>query len=232
MQLGRLFAPQHAGVHHVGLLRGEDLVLALARQFEGDGADAADLGGRVALRVEGLDLAGGVDVAAARLTEIHAAGQLADDHDVEALDDLGLQRGGVDQRVEHLGRAQVGEEVHLLAQAEQAAFRLLAEVGGVPLRAADRAEQNGIGFQRGLHGVVAERHAVLVERGATDQVLGDVEADRALLAHPGNDLADFVHHLGADAVAGQHEQIAIGRHDGQVFRWVWYSDCWSVVRSI
>ena len=224
VQLGRLFAPQHAGVHHVGLLRGEDLVLALAGQFEGDGADAADFRRRVALRVEGLDLAGGVDMAAARLAEVNAAGQFADDHDVEALDDLGLQRGGIDQRVEHLGRAQVGEEVHLLAQAQQAALGLLAEIGGVPLRAADRTEQHGIGLEGGLHGVVAERHAVLVERGATDQVLGDVEADRALLAHPGNDLADFVHHLGADAVAGQHEQIAIGRHDGQVFRWVWNSD--------
>ena len=30
----------------------------------------------------------------------------------------------------------------------------------------------------------------------------DVEADRALLAHPGKDLADLVHHLGADTVAG------------------------------
>ena len=164
-----------------------------------------DLGSGVTLRVEGLDLAGGVGVAAARFAEVNAAGQLADDHDVETLDDLGLQRRSIDQRVEHLGRTQVREEVHLLAQAQQAALGLLGEVGGVPLRAADRTEQHGIGLESSLHGVVAERHAVLVERGATDQVLGDVEADRALLAHPGNDLADFVHHLGADAVARQHE---------------------------
>ena len=90
VKLGRLLAPQHAGVHDVGLLGRQHLVAALARQLEGDGADAADLAYRVALGVECLDLALGVGLAAARLAEIDAAGQLADDHDVETFDDLGL----------------------------------------------------------------------------------------------------------------------------------------------
>ena len=41
---------------------------------------------------------------------------------------------------------------------------------------------------------------MLVESGAADHVFRDVEADRALLAHPGDDLAHFVHDFGADAV--------------------------------
>ena len=80
------------------------------------------------------------------------------------------------------------------------------------------ADEHGVVFERRLHGVVAERHAMLIEGGATDPVFLDVETDRALPAHPDDDLADFVHHFGADAVTGQHQQIAVGRHDGQIFR--------------
>ncbi len=209
MQPARLLAPQHAGVHDVGLLRGHHLVLALARQLEGDGADAADFAGLVALGVERLELAVRQLGAAARLAEIDAARQLADDHDVEALDDLGLERAGIDQRIEHLGRPQVGEQVHLLAESQQPAFGLLVELDIVPFRPADRAEQHGVGFERALHGVVAQRHAVLVEGGAAHHVFLDVEADGALLPHPGDDLAHFVHDFGADAVARQHQQIAV-----------------------
>jgi hypothetical protein len=108
--------------------------------------------------------------------------------------------------------AKVGEEVHLLAQAQETTLGLLGEVGGVPLRPTDRAEQHGIGLERRLHRIVRQWHAMLVEGGAADHVLLDVEADRALLAHPGDDLAHFVHDFGADAVARQHQQIAIGRH--------------------
>src|SRR6266576_193762 len=51
----------------------------------------------------------GVGVAAARLAEIDAAGQLADDHDVEALDDLGLQRT---RSEEHTSELQSRRELH------------------------------------------------------------------------------------------------------------------------
>src|SRR6185436_3921191 len=115
-------------------------------------------------------------------------------------------------RVEHLGRPQVGEQVHLLAQPQQATLWLLVELDVVPLRAADRAEQHGVGLERGLHRGVAERHAVFVEGGAAHHVFLDVETDRALLGHPGDDLAHFIHDFGADAVAWQHQQVAIGSH--------------------
>ena len=54
--------------------------------------DAADLALAVVHRVEALVLAGGVLAAPARLPEIDVAGELADDHEVEPGDHLGLQR--------------------------------------------------------------------------------------------------------------------------------------------
>jgi hypothetical protein len=85
-------------------------------------ADAADFRLAVDHGVEADALA--VFLAhAARLAEVDVAGQLTDDQDVEAGNDLRLQCRGIGQfRVEN-GRAQVGEQVQILADAEQAALR-------------------------------------------------------------------------------------------------------------
>jgi hypothetical protein len=103
-------------------------------------ADAADFRLAVDHGVEADALA--VFLAhAARLAEVDVAGQLADDQDVQAGNDLRLQRRGIGQfRVEN-GRAQVGEQVQILADAEQAALRALFTRQAVPLRPTDRTEQ-------------------------------------------------------------------------------------------
>ena len=66
--------------------------LALAREIEGDGGDALDLVSVVDLRVDRalLSLAEIDDLLG--LAEIDAAGELAHDHDVEAVDQLALER--------------------------------------------------------------------------------------------------------------------------------------------
>ena len=124
------------------------LVAALARQLEGDAGDALDLVRGVDLRVDGALLAVLQRDDLLGLAEIDAAGQLAHDQDVEALDELALQRGGVGERRIADGRAQVGEQAEILAQPQQAG--LGAHVVGdlVPLRAADGAEQHGVGRLR------------------------------------------------------------------------------------
>ena len=98
-------------------------VLPLARQFEGDAGDALDLAGGVGFGVEAALLAVGQRLDAARFAEIDAAGAFADDHQVQAADDVGLQRGGVDQRVQHDRGAQIGEQVEFLAQPQDGQSR-------------------------------------------------------------------------------------------------------------
>ena len=98
MQLRHHLVPEHAGLHDVALLHRGDLVLALARQLEGDAADALDLVGVVDLGVDGALLAVAEIGDGLRLAEIDAAGELAQDDDVEALDQLALERRGVGQR--------------------------------------------------------------------------------------------------------------------------------------
>ncbi len=146
-----LFPPEHARFHDVRLLRRAHPALPLAGELEGDAGDPADLLGRVDLRVDAAAAAVRQRLDAARLAEIDAAGELADDHHVEPADDLRLQRRGIDERIEDHRRPQVGEQRQVLAQAQQAALGLLGERQRVPLRAADGAEQHGIGGERIRH---------------------------------------------------------------------------------
>ena len=96
------------------------LVAALAREIEGDAADALDLVGVVDLGVDAALLAVAEIDDLLGLAEIDAAGQLAHDHDVEALDDLALERRGVGERGIADRRAQIGVEREILAQPQQA----------------------------------------------------------------------------------------------------------------
>jgi hypothetical protein len=70
----------------------EQTCCAGAGQFEGDGGDALDLVGVVDLRVDAALLAVAEIDDFLRLAEIDAAGQFAHDQDVEAFDDVRLQR--------------------------------------------------------------------------------------------------------------------------------------------
>ena len=130
--------PQHAGLHDVALLGRGHLVAALAGEVEGDAGDALDLAGRVDLRVDGALLAVLERHDLLRLAEIDAAGQLAHDHDVEALDDLALQRGGIGERRVADRRAQIGEQAEILAQAQQPGLGALRHRARRPISARRR----------------------------------------------------------------------------------------------
>ena len=110
------------------------------------------------------------------VAEVDAAGQLAHDEQVGAGDPLRAQRARVEQRRARPDRAQVGVQAEALAEAEQALLGARrVGVGRVPLRPADGAEQHGVGVAAGLEHLVGERGAVLVDRGAADQALVELE---------------------------------------------------------
>ena len=212
MELAHLLAPQHAAFHDVGLFHRAHPALALAGQLEGDAGDALDLGRRVDLGVDAAPRAVGQFLDAARVAEVDAASELAHDHDVEALDHLELEGGGLGQGVEDHRRTQVGEQVHFLAEAQEAALGLLLEGQGVPLGAADGAQQDRVRRHGVGHGRIGQGGIVGVEGGAADQVFRDLEGDGAALVHPLDNAAHLGHYLGADAVARQNEQFLVGGH--------------------
>ncbi len=75
-----------------------DQIAALPRQLEGDGSDALDLVGVVNLRIDGALLTVAEIGDGFRFAEIDAACQLAHNHNVEAFDQLALQRRGIGER--------------------------------------------------------------------------------------------------------------------------------------
>ena len=149
---------------------------------------------------------------AARLAEIGAGGELAQDQHVEAGNQLFLEAGRFRQRRQHGGRAQVGEQVHFLAQLQQA--RLRADVAGhvVPFGAADGAQQHRVDVHRLIERVIGQGRARRIDGGAADQVFGHVEGDVTACVHPVDDAANLAHHLGTDAVARQEQQFLVGGH--------------------
>ena len=109
-------------------------------------SDAAHLALAIAHGVIGLALAQLVDGNAARLAEVNVAGQLAHNHDVQAGHHFRLQRGGIGQLRVQNGRPQIGEQVQILADGQQAAFRSQRTLQLVIGRAAHRAQQHRVGF--------------------------------------------------------------------------------------
>src|SRR5690606_39802610 len=102
----------------------------------------------------------------ARLTEINTAGQLAHNEDVEASHHFRLERRSVSQlRIED-GWPQVAEQIEFGAELEQPFLRTDGAIQLVPLRAADGAEQDGIGRARLLQRLVRQRYAGRIDGGA------------------------------------------------------------------
>ena len=121
---------------------------------------------RVDLRVDAAARAVGQRLDAARLAEIDAAGELAHDHDVEAARSPPASRSRRRSAAsKHQRRAQIGEEVHLLAQAQQAALRLHARRAGCPI-SARRPRRTARHRRRAPRASVAsvQRRAVRVDR--------------------------------------------------------------------
>jgi hypothetical protein len=141
------------------------------------------------------------------LPEIDPAGELADDHEVQPLHQLALQAGGVGQRLEADGGAQVGEHPHAGPQAQQPGLRPLVPGRVLPLRSAHRAHQHRLGGPGGGQGLVGERRAQLVEADPPERPLVEGQLRRDLFRHAPH----LRRHFGPDAVAGKQQEVG---HDG------------------
>ena len=147
------------------------------------------------------------------LAEVEAAGELAHDGDVDALDDLGAQGGGPGQRAEDLDRAQVGVEAQLLADAQQALLGAgLGAVGGVPLGAAHGGEQHGVARAGDVEGLGGQGVAGSVDGAAADEGLLEAELGTVLSADGLEHLDALGHDLRADAVALQDADLELLGH--------------------
>src|SRR6202022_3766481 len=111
-----------AGLHDIGLVDLADTAAALSRQLAGDADDALDLGLAVDFGVDAPAAPIGHGLDAAGIAEIDPAGQLAYNHQIETGDEVALEARRVGKRIEHHRRPQIGEQIHFLAQTQDAAL--------------------------------------------------------------------------------------------------------------
>ncbi len=94
---------------------------------------------------------------------------------------------------------------------KQAGLRPRVIGHSIPFRPADRAEDHGVGGLRQRHGGVGDGDLVGIVAGAADEPFLGLERGQPPLIHQGDELLDLGHDLGADAVAGEQQEL-VGRH--------------------
>ena len=202
--------PQAGGLQHVGLVHAGDLFIAHPGQLKGAAANALDLHLGIGHAVGGLDapVRGLIPLP---LAEVHAAGELPDDHQVDALlGGLLLQGAGPGHGGAQGGGTQIGVQPQVLADGQQGGLGPLSGVAGVaPLGTAHRAQQHrvaglalllravGIGLAHGVDGATAHHHVY------------KLKAVAELGAHGLHDLDRLAHHLGADTVAPDQRDLIV-----------------------
>ena len=209
---GDHLAPELRDHKDVGLVHGSQSLLPLHGDVEGGPGHSLHLARGVGHGVHGPGAAVGELLPAPRLAEVEPARQLPDDHDVGALDHLALQGGGVQQHGEALGRSQVGEEVELLAKAQESPLGLLLLRQSVPLGSPDRAEEDGVALLAQPEGGGGERLARGVDGRPSDESGLELEGGAGGPAHHLEHLAGFGRHLLPDAVAPEQRDL-VRRHD-------------------
>ena len=145
----------------------------------------------------------------ARLAEVEAAEELAHEEDVDALGDLGAQRRVVAERGEGEAGAEVRVAAEHLADLQQAGFGALVRREVIELVVADGAEEDGVGVERDVDGLLGQRCAFGSDRDAADESFGEGEVVAAELGDGLEDVDGFAGDFGADAVSGEDGDLEL-----------------------
>ena len=142
--------PELEGFQHVGFVDAGDPFAAFARGLESHMGNALDLRAAVTHGVEGFfglgEVAVGGDAPTAWLAKIDVTGEFADDQDVQPGHQLGFEAGGAHQFRVTNGRAEVGEQAQVLAQAQNGLFGAQVALQVVVFPVTHRTKQDGISF--------------------------------------------------------------------------------------
>ncbi len=145
--------------------------------------------------------------------EVDIAREFANDFEIASGDAVGPEWRNSLQGVAQTDRTKIDVEAEFFSQGEQAAFGAIGERERVPLRPADGAEQNCIGFAAFRESGWRQRRAERVDGGAAEGKFAKFESvtvrGGAILKEMNGGACDFW----ADAVTGQDcDCLANGTH--------------------
>ena len=98
----------------------------------------------------------------------------------------------------------------LLAQPQEARFGAHVVADIVPLRPADRAENDGIGGVRLRHRLLGDGDLMRIVTAAADKPFLGFERGNSRLGEEAKKPLYFGHHLRTDAVAGKEKKLVTG----------------------
>ena len=203
--------PQAGGFEHVRLIHARQLFAALHSHIKGHARNALDFRHGIALGV--ISRRRAVFLVPTTLAEIDAARQLAHNEDVELVaDDAVFNRRSALQRLKNFSRPQVRIQPQRAADAEQSRLRALAAGQGIPLPAADRAEQHGIRLFAGLHRLLRQRLACCIDCAASHELLVIGKAEAEFLSRRVEHLDGLRHNFRADPIAAQDDYVILFQH--------------------
>ena len=140
---------------------------------------------------------------APRFSEVDVARQFSQDQQIQPGHQIGFERAGLGQFRIDQRRTQVGEQVEVLAQAQQPLLGPRGTRQRIVGRAAHCPEQDGLGRFADLQRLVGQRIALGVIRRTTDQGTFGLHLQPVAHQHvqyPHGLRGDF----GTDAITGQH----------------------------
>ena len=205
-------APKPRGGQHVRLVHAGQAAAAALRQLHGEPDDAPDLPLRVP---EGVDRDAALRGVALlrRAPEVQPGGELADDQEVHALEDLRPDGRRRHERRHDRDRAKVGEELEAATKREQRLLRADPGVRIVPARPADGAEERRVALPHRVQVLAAEGGPVSVHRRAAGDDVQPLDLEAVAGRERLDDQACRPDDLGAHAVAAYRRDPVRG-HPG------------------
>ena len=178
------------------------MLLALLCRLEGHLQDALNLRTRIDIGIVSLV------IVLILLTEVHAARQLTDHHEIGTFQQLVLQRRLMQQTVKGSYRTHVGKQSQLLAHGEQALLgtHLCCRVV-VVFQIADSGKQHGVSTHTGLVGSLRIRVAHGIDSRSAYQRLLVRELMAELLGNSIHHSNTLLHNLGTYSVARQNGNL-------------------------
>src|ERR1019366_9218018 len=137
------------------------------------------------------------------------AGDLADDDHIDAIDEMILQRGRIEQVFVAADGPQVGVDAHSPANGEQAAFGALAGRGVIELGQTDCAHEDRVGFEREFFGFGGKGRAGFVDGDPAEQAFAQGQLMAPLFRDKAQDTYGFAGDFGTDPVTGKYEDVQI-----------------------
>ncbi len=143
--------------------------------------------------------------------EVEAAGQLADDQHVDAVEQLRPERRGRHERRVDAHRAEVGEQPEAAAQGEERLFGANGRFRVVPFRPTHRAEEDRVAVGAGGQVLGPDGDAVGVDRGPADDDVMPPDGKSEARPGRGQDAFRRGDDVRPDAVARDRDQPVAGK---------------------